>query len=69
MKALPLVRERVKLNLFFFGTNIFNHPNPANPVTDISTPTTVGRILGIQTDGNASGIGMRQVTLGARLEF
>ncbi|HET8546969.1 MAG TPA: hypothetical protein VFL57_03155 [Bryobacteraceae bacterium] len=63
------IYERLRLNLFVFGTNVFNHINPANPNTSITTITTVGKILGIRGDGNTSGIGPRQLTLGLRAEF
>jgi hypothetical protein len=69
VKGIPIIREKLKANLFFFGTNIFNHPNLGNPNLDITAPVTAGHILGIQSDGNASGIGMRLITLGLRLEF
>jgi hypothetical protein len=63
------IYERLKFNLFVFGTNIFNHINPANPNTAITTTQSVGRILSIRGDGNTSGIGPRQLTLGLRIEF
>jgi hypothetical protein len=63
------VSERLRLNLFVFGTNVFNHVNPANPSTDITTTASVGRILAIRGDANTSGLGQRQLKLGLRLEF
>jgi hypothetical protein len=68
-KGFPLPGEKLRLNIFVLGTNIFNHPNLADPNMNISTPNAVGRISGIRFDGNASGIGMRQIQLGLRLEF
>ncbi len=68
VKGIP-VTERLKANLFFLGTNVFNHPNLGNPNMVISSPVTAGHITGITTDGNASGIGMRLITLGVRFEF
>jgi hypothetical protein len=68
VKGVPIT-EKLKANLFFLGTNIFNHPNPGNPNMVISSPVTAGHITGIITDGNASGIGMRLVTVGLRFEF
>jgi Carboxypeptidase regulatory-like domain/TonB dependent receptor len=69
IKQFPIIADRMHLNLFFFGTNIFNHPNLGNPNMDITSPNLVGQITSIVTDSNASGIGMRRITLGARLEF
>jgi hypothetical protein len=63
------IYERLKANLFIFGTNVFNHINPGNPGTSITTATTVARITGIRGDANTSGIGPRQITLGLRVEF
>jgi len=63
------VREGLKANLFVFATNVFNHINPGNPGTSITTAQTVGKILSIRGDGNTSGIGPRVLTLGLRVEF
>lgn len=68
-KGFPLLNEQMRFNVFVLATNVFNHPNLANPNMNISTPNLVGTISGIRGDGNASGIGMRLVQLGARLEF
>jgi hypothetical protein len=68
VKGIP-VTEKLKAHLFFLGTNIFNHPNLGNPNMVISSPVTAGHITGITTDGNASGIGMRIITIGVRFEF
>jgi hypothetical protein len=59
----------VQVWLFCNATNLFNHPNLADPGLDITAPTTAGRILGIRSDGNASGIGVRQIQLGIRVKF
>lgn len=68
VKSIP-VQEWLKANFFMMGTNIMNHPNLGDPSMDISSPTTVGRIYGIRGDASTSGIGMRQIRLGLRLEF
>ena len=68
-KAVPLATERVQVWLFCNATNLFNHPNLSDPGLDITAPTTAGRILGIRSDGNASGIGVRQIQLGIRVKF
>jgi len=67
------IRENMHLRLFVLATNLFNHPNLADPNLDISVPSTVGRILGIrskqQAESNDPGIGMRYINLGVRFEF
>jgi hypothetical protein len=68
-KTLPLPSERIKAYLFANATNLFNHPNLADPGMDITVPSTAGRITGLRSDSNASGIGMRQLQLGIRLKF
>jgi hypothetical protein len=62
VKYVP-VTEQIRINFFVLGTNIFNHPNLGNPSLDITAPLVVGQINGIHTDGNAGGIGMRQLRL------
>src|SRR6267143_564214 len=64
VKTVPLWGERVKANLFVLGTNLFNHPNLGDPALDITAPAQAGQITGIQGDGNAGGVGMRQIRLG-----
>ncbi|HLJ13299.1 MAG TPA: TonB-dependent receptor [Bryobacteraceae bacterium] len=72
IKSMP-IREKAHLSLFVFATNLFNHPNLADPLLDISVPSTAGQIQGIRSKQNAEsndpGIGMRILTLGARFEF
>ncbi|HEY2932099.1 MAG TPA: TonB-dependent receptor [Acidobacteriota bacterium] len=68
-KGFPLAGERLQFNIFILATNVFNHPNLADPNLSITTPLQVGLISGIRGDGNASGIGMRLIQLGARVEF
>ncbi len=67
-KQFP-IRERVKLNLFVMATNIFNHPDLGDPTTDITQPALAGTILTLRSDANASGIGMRLIQIGVRVEF
>ncbi|HUQ92240.1 MAG TPA: TonB-dependent receptor [Bryobacteraceae bacterium] len=69
VKSVPLWAERVKANLFVLGTNLLNHPNLGDPALDITAPAQVGQITGIQGDGNAGGVGMRQIRLGVRVDF
>jgi hypothetical protein len=69
VKNFPVFREKARLNLAVLGTNVFNHPNPADPATDISVPLTAGKITSILGDNNTSGIGVRQLTLNLRLDF
>ncbi|MBC8165927.1 MAG: TonB-dependent receptor [Bryobacteraceae bacterium] len=69
VKSVPLWRESARLHLFTLATNLFNHPNLGDPNLDITAPGLVGQITGIHTDGNASGVGMRQLRLGIRFEF
>jgi hypothetical protein len=67
-KEIPIF-ERVKVNLFVLATNVFNHPNLGDPSVDISQPALAGTILSLRSDSNASGIGMRTLQLGVRVEF
>jgi hypothetical protein len=68
-KGFPVLGEKLRMNIFVLATNVLNHPNLTDPNMSISTPNLVGRISGIRGDANASGIGMRQVQLGLRVEF
>jgi hypothetical protein len=68
-KRLPVGADRVGLHVFMLATNLFNHPSLGDPNTTFSAPNLFGRISGIRNDGNASGIGMRQIQIGARIEF
>jgi hypothetical protein len=67
-KEIPVL-ERLKMNLFVLATNILNHPNLGDPSLDISQAGLVGTILSLRSDPNASGIGMRSLQLGIRVEF
>jgi hypothetical protein len=61
--------ERLHANIFLLATNVFNHPNLGDPTVDITQPTLTGTILSLRSDPNASGIGMRVLQVGLRLEF
>ena len=67
-KQFPIF-ERLKANLFVLATNVFNHPNLGNPTVDITQPTLTGTILALRGDPNASGVEMRVLQLGVRVEF
>jgi hypothetical protein len=67
-KEIPIF-ERVRANLFVLATNVFNHPNLGDPAVDISQPALAGTTLSLRSDANASGIGMRALQLGVRVEF
>jgi hypothetical protein len=69
VKTLPLPSERVHAYLFANATNLLNHPNLADPGMDITAAATAGAITGLRNDGNASGIGVRQLQLGIRVKF
>jgi hypothetical protein len=60
------LREGVRLELSLSTTNTFNRPNFRNPDANISAPTSVGRIRGLQGQDEA---GPRTVILGTRIEF
>jgi hypothetical protein len=63
------VTERLKVQVFALATNVFNHPNLGNPTVDITQPSLRGTILSLRSDPGASGILMRLIQLGLRLEF
>jgi hypothetical protein len=51
------------------STNIFNHPNFANPNTNISS-SVVGTITGLQGGRlDTLGAGPRVIQIGARVDF
>jgi len=53
-----------KANLFFRWEvfNVFNHPNFANPASDVSSPSTFGKI-------SAMSVNARIMQFGLKLEF
>jgi len=61
--------EKLNLNFFVLATNVFNHPNLGNPTVDVTQPAPTGTILSLRSDPGASGIGMRLIQLGLRVEF
>ena len=69
IKQLPLPSERFQVYLFLNGTNILNHPLGDPSSIEITAVPTRGRIPGIRADGNASGIGVRQMQFGLRVKF
>ncbi len=61
--------EKVNLQFRMTATNFFNHPNFANPSTNISS-ATVGAITGLQGSRfDTLGGGPRVIQLGARIDF
>jgi hypothetical protein len=68
-KRVPVGVDRLGLHVFMLATNLFNHPSLADPNTNLSAGNLFGVISGIRFDGNASGVQMRQIQLGVRLEF
>jgi len=58
--------ERVHLKFEATFTNLPNHLNYAPPPTDVSSPSTFGKITSVQTAENA---GNRTGQLGVRIEF
>ncbi len=58
--------ERGRLEFHVSATNAFNHPNFRAPNANISAPTSVGRITGLQGQDES---GPRTVILGSRIEF
>jgi hypothetical protein len=67
-KQFPIV-EKLRVNFFALATNVFNHPNLGNPTVDITQPSLTSTILSLRSDPGASGIGMRLIQLGLRVEF
>ena len=68
-KVISVESLRLKIDPFVLATNVFNHPNLADPAVAISAPTTVGTITGLRADSDASGLEMRVLQLGVRVEF
>jgi hypothetical protein len=60
------IREAGRIEFHVSTTNTFNHPNFNNPSSNISSPTAVGRISGLQGQDES---GPRTVILGTRIEF
>jgi hypothetical protein len=62
------ITERVRLQFRLLGSNIFNHPNFAQPAANISSPGTVGQITGTfgELQGNEES---RQFHISLRVEF
>jgi hypothetical protein len=61
--------EKATLQLRMTATNFFNHPNFANPNTNISS-TVVGTITGLQGGRfDTLGAGPRVIQIGARIDF
>ena len=62
-----LIKEHIRAQFRLVATNVFNHPNFANPAANISSPGTVGQIT--STFQEQIGEGSRQIHLGLRLDF
>lgn len=69
LKKTIHVYERLTVNPFVLATNVFNHPSLGDPTTVIGEPGVTGTILSLRSDPNASGVGMRALQLGVRVEF
>jgi hypothetical protein len=67
-KQIP-VFDRLTVTPFVLATNVFNHPSLGDPSVNIAAPNSVGTILSLRSDSNASGVGMRYMQLGLRVEF
>jgi hypothetical protein len=61
--------ERTRLRLELTATNLFNHPNYANPALNISSAATVGVISNVGVDSDLDQAGARSFRVGARLEW
>jgi hypothetical protein len=61
------VTERVRLQFRTTMTNVFNHPNFANPQGNISSPGTVGQITGVFLE--QIGEDARQIHFSLRVQF
>jgi len=62
------LNERVALKLTVSGFNIFNHPNFANPVSDVSNSTNFGHSLSDIAPNNSS-TGARVMQFAGRIDF
>jgi hypothetical protein len=62
-----LIREHLRAQFRVVATNVFNHPNFANPAANISSPGTVGQIT--STFQEQIGEASRQVHFSLRLDF
>jgi hypothetical protein len=61
--------EKARLQIRMTATNFFNHPNYANPNTNISS-SNVGKITGLQGGRlDTLGAGARAIQLGFRVDF
>jgi hypothetical protein len=62
--------ERITLQYLAAISNLFNHPNFATPVADISAPGSVGKIYGIYGyGGGLEQAGARNIRMSLRLDF
>lgn len=61
--------ERMRLRAELTATNLFNHPNFANPALNISTTATVGRISSTAIDSDLDQSGARSLRAGLRFEW
>ena len=63
------ITERVRARLEITSTNFFNHPNYANPVTNITSAAGVGVITGVGGPSSLDSSGARSFRTAVRWEF
>lgn len=61
--------ERVRLRFELTATNLFNHPNYANPALNVANAATVGVISNVGLDSDLDQAGARAFRAGVRLEW
>jgi hypothetical protein len=61
--------DRTRLRVELTATNLFNHPNFANPALNISTAAMVGRISSTGVDSDLDQSGARALRAGLRFEW
>jgi hypothetical protein len=61
--------ERMRFRFEVTATNLFNHPNFANPELNISTAASVGKISSTVVDSDLDQSGARAVRMGLRFEW
>ncbi len=61
--------ERARLRFEMTATNLFNHPNFANPGLNISTAASVAKISSTVVDSDIDQTGARAIRMGLRFEW